>query len=100
VVYQELEPVKIGHSSGRTADTKIAYLDCPVEFKVYGTDKRQAAKFAGYVAGLFGEDKRLAIVQDRHIQTLRDADFPVRDDDRTWFWFLSFRFRIEGDYPA
>jgi hypothetical protein len=100
VVYQEQEPIKIGHSSGLTSDTKIAYLDCPVDFRVYGTTKAQAAKYAGYVAGAFGEEKRLTIVQDRHLQTLRDADFPTREDDRTWFWFLSFRFRIEGDYPA
>ena len=100
LVYEEFDAIKIGHSSGTTPDTKIVYLDCPVGFRIYGSTKGQAAKYAELVKDLYGEEKRLTILQDRHFQTLHDVDRPIRVDDKTWIWLVSMRFRIEGDLKA
>ena len=98
VVFEEREPFKIGHSSGTASDAKMVYLDCPVDFKIFGgTDKQATAKYAELVKALYGEEKRLTISQDRHFQTLHDLDMPIRLDDRTWMWLVTMRFRIEGD---
>ena len=99
VVYLEREPVPVGHSSGLTPETKISYRDYPVDFQVFGSTKAQAAEFAAMVNRIYGE-KEIPVVGDRFIQTLIDPDLPVREGDRTWFWLLQYRFRLERDHAA
>lgn len=91
-------PVSKGNSTGLTADTEITYQDVPVTFKIHATQKADARDYAILVAGAYVK-KKLTIAQDRHIETLIDPDFHVRDGDKSWTWVLQFRFRIEGDYP-
>lgn len=99
VIFHERDPIITGHSSGRGSTTKLQYRDCPVDFHVYGRTKAEAVKYARIVHNLFG-GKALELTGDRWIQTLIDSDVAIREDDKTWFWMLQYRFRIEREHPA
>jgi hypothetical protein len=92
-------PIHKGNSAGGRVGTSTVYQDHPVNFHIFGNTKGQAEEFAKLVAEAFVQ-KKLTIEQDRHIDTLIDPDFVVREGDRTWRWVLQYRFRIDGDIPA
>jgi hypothetical protein len=91
-------PTSKGNSTGRNGATDISYYDVPVQFRIYGTTKAQAQEYARLVASAYVA-KYLTLQQDRHLITLVDPDFYVREGDRTHVWVLQYRFRIEGEYP-
>lgn len=93
------DPVRVHDSSGKTSDTVLSIFDITVDFQIWGSSRDQCKEFAEHVAGAY-EKKRLTIETDGHLQTFRDNDICRRQEDKTWMHLLSFRFRLEGVYPA
>ena len=98
-IYQIEQPITEGHSSGKTATTQIGYYLIPVQFEVIASRKPTARDFVKLIAATF-DKASLTLQDDRHISTIRGADFSIREDDGTWKWVLQYNFRIEGTYDS
>lgn len=99
-IVEQGEPIRVEGSSGTTSTTKREIQDVPLQFTVYATTKTKAKQFASQIANAFDTARLTLDDDDGHVDTLRDPDFSVREDDKTWAWVLQYRIRIDVGYNA
>jgi hypothetical protein len=108
-VYEKLPPSIVAHMSGADvsrADTENQFQSILVQFRIHAkstatkSGKTIAKELAEFVSEAFDPGNVLVMENDRHVNTIRGVDFPVREGDTEWAWVLQYDVRIDAAYLA
>lgn len=108
-VYEKSEGSTQQRHSGKTSITENEILVVPVMFRIHAksgmfsggtrSGKDVAKELAKHVAVAFDQSAGpLDIAPDRHVKTLRQSDFDVREGDTEWVWVLRYDIEVDAEY--
>jgi hypothetical protein len=104
-VYEREPPIDKGHSTGGTPATEYRYLDVPILFRIHakasGSDSAEsvAETVAMLVKRAFDPGTPLlGIAPDRHLGTIAEEDWTLREGDQEWMYVVRYLIKTESDY--
>jgi hypothetical protein len=90
--------------SGLTTSTNNEIHRIPLQFRIHAKTQNLSGKFiakelAKYVVAAFDFNAGyLDIEPDKHVNTFRQADFPIQEGDQEWSWNLQYDLIVDVAY--
>ena len=106
-VYEKQIPIVEGHDSGRSSATTNQSQRVTVQFTIHAkstaalSGKAIAKALAEKVCAAFDPDRGpLDIAPDSLVETIRGADWHIREGDQEWAWVVTYDYVIDSVYDT